>query len=92
LIVIFSVSPDLSRSRLYFSGDAPSSDTIPIDGIWMANQPIAIRKFEKKCKNRNFTPGHCHISPFIDGGIIGEMGSIQSRCGYRSEVGLILPI
>jgi hypothetical protein len=36
-MVIFSVSPDLSRSRLYFSGLDPSPDTIRIDGIWMAN-------------------------------------------------------
>ena len=53
LIVIFSVSPDLPRSRLYFSDHDPSTDTIPMDGIWMVNQPIAIRNFEKKVKNRN---------------------------------------
>jgi hypothetical protein len=45
----------------------------------MVNQPIAIRKFEKECN------GHCRISPFIDGGIIGEMGSIRSRTRARAR-------
>jgi hypothetical protein len=37
---------------------------------------------EKKCNSFN---GHCRISPFIDGGIIGEMGSIQSRTRARAR-------
>jgi hypothetical protein len=51
----------------------------------MVNQPIAIRKVEKKVQKSELHSGHCQISPFIDGGIIGEMGSIKSRTRARAR-------
>jgi hypothetical protein len=51
----------------------------------MVNQPIAIRKFEKKVQKSELHSGHCQISPFVDGGIIGEMGSIKSRTRARAR-------
>ena len=51
----------------------------------MVNQPIAIRKFEKKVQKSELHSGHCQILPFIDGGIIGEMGAIKSRTRARAR-------
>ena len=49
---------------MYFSGHRPSSQTIYMDGIWMAHRTIAIEEFEKSKRDRKrvLEPAlHCRV-------------------------------